>query len=116
MKFNLKTCLLIFSLFLVAACTANEVNSYKGEPLTKFKVVDDVIVFSAKSTGCSSNEDFILVKDDDSESKVYVKRAKPDMCRRSPYIKKFQLSLDQELRGKPLIILNPHLDVDSFKK
>ncbi|CCO45327.1 exported hypothetical protein [Vibrio nigripulchritudo SOn1] len=79
------------------------------EPLLSYKKWDHLLIFVAKSTGCTKSDSFELQIDKVEANKVSVSiiRTRPDYCRRSPMFEEFQLTLPQELNEVELVVNNP---------
>tara|TARA_Y100001956_G_C4118392_1_gene186100 strand:+ start:1127 stop:1456 length:330 start_codon:yes stop_codon:yes gene_type:complete len=79
------------------------------EPLLSHKKWDHLLMFVAKSTGCSKSDSFQLQIDSVAANKVSVSivRTQPDYCRRAPAFEEFQLTLPQELNSAEIVINNP---------
>ncbi|WP_159739055.1 hypothetical protein [Vibrio atypicus] len=79
------------------------------EPLLSHKKWDHLLLFVAKSNGCTQSDSFQL-QIDSVESKqvsVSVIRTQDDNCRRAPMFEEFQLTLPQELQNVELVVSNP---------
>lgn len=79
------------------------------EPLLSHKKWDHLLMFVAKTTGCTSHDSFELQIDNVSSKQISVSviRTQADHCRRAPMFKEYQLTLPTELINADLVVNNP---------
>ena len=104
--------LLALSGLSLAACnsTSSNVNQTNLEvPLESHKVSEGRISFKAVSTGCSSNEDFVIRVDSEDAEKagISIIRIKKDLCKRMPAYEAFELPLLESIKDKRITVNNP---------
>lgn len=104
--------LLVFSGLSLTACNSASSNvneTHLVVPLESHKVSEGRISFNAVSTGCSSNEDFVIRIDSEDAEKagVSIIRIKKDFCKRMPAYEGFELPLLESIKDKRITVNNP---------
>lgn len=104
--------LLVISGLSLAACNSTSSNVNQTNlvvPLESHKVSEGRISFKAVSTGCSSNEDFIIRVDSEGAEKagISIVRIKIDPCKRMAAYEAFELPLLESIKNKLITVNNP---------
>ncbi len=109
---------LLFLIILSGCISSNQskakeiqITSVDGEvePLLSSKQWGELLIFTAKSNGCTKHDSFTLQTDGIKGSTVVVSivRTQPDHCRRRPEYKEFQLRLPEYFKDYSLEVSNP---------
>ena len=93
--------------FLIGCSTillAGGEDGLSKEPIVLEDLQRNLIVFKAKSHGCSTDKDFRVVYEGRD---ISIDRIKPDRCRRMPFWQVFSLPLSLDVRETEVYLLNP---------
>lgn len=100
----LKVVLACFFLLLSLRILAGGASSEALEPIYLKSIQPEFIIFKAKSSGCTNEEDFFI---DVQGRDISIRRNKKDRCRKKPYWKDISLPLALDSRETQVFLRNP---------